>query len=139
MLCVLCSNSYQGYNIIMDNNHEILGSRVAGLEDDVKSLTRAVGTMEADIKNVGKSVENLTINIQSILNKMQHDSRTNWATIGTWAAVMISVLGALGFLSMQPLVDSLQRERHSNLKQYELIRNIEQDLKRIEINQAKSK
>lgn len=108
------------------NNNTELSGRINSLETDVKSLAMSVGSLESDVKNVVRSMENMTSTIQSLANKIQTESKTNWGILGTWAAVIITLMGSIGYLGLQPMVELLERERFTNVRQYDMINHFKE-------------
>lgn len=114
------------------SDNETINTRVGGLEDDVKNLTRSVGVLEGDVKNLVRTMESMTSAIQSLAGQIQSTNRTNWGVIGTWTALMVSVIGSIGYLGVKPMEDMIERERSLNVRQYEQIEKL-----KISINEEK--
>lgn len=99
--------------------HLDLSKRVNSLDEDVKTLTKSMGSLESDMKNVAKSVDTLSSSLQSLFLRIENSSKTNWGILGTWAAVIISLIGSIGWLSIRPMDGRIERERFSNIRQYD--------------------
>lgn len=73
-----------------------LESRVTGLERDVQNLAKLV-------KGLAEDSHALATKIDESLNAMRRDSRTNWGTLASWAAVVIAFISAIGYLAIDPI------------------------------------
>lgn len=68
-----------------------------------EDLNRKVAALEADVHNLTHGMDRLTSAVQKLSDKISHQSKTDWSVIAAWSAVMISVLGSLGYLALHPV------------------------------------
>lgn len=70
-----------------------LGSRVAGLERDVAHLDDRIDGFE---KSVTRRFDQLAYSIENLGKSMSEGSKTPWATLAAWAAVVVMSIAILG-------------------------------------------
>lgn len=80
------------------NEYHQLDSRVASLESDVMNLVRAVDRQRED---TDRAFTRLSEEISELGNRVS--TGTNWGVLGTWSAVLLTLIGGLGVLAMAPL------------------------------------
>ena len=102
--------------------------RVIVLEKNVSTLATSVSSLETDVRNVVGSVEKLNDAVASLAHNMQTANKTNWSVLGTWAGVILAVMSTLGYLANQPQVQILQRERETNIRQWDRMESIRAEL-----------
>ena len=126
-------------------------TRVSSVEDDLRNVALKVGGLESDVKNVTTAVNNMSDSMRHLTQKISSQYQTNWGVLGSWAAVLLTAVGAMGYMSMQPINDSVselkfkqyahfQKEGHIGLtKEIEALRReiglsdnrMEKDIERI--------
>lgn len=78
-----------------ENYDKNLVSRVSGLERDVKNLVSSVDRIVESVENLSKQVS----------------QGTNWGVLGTWSAVIITIIGGIGYLAVTPMATALLETR----------------------------
>lgn len=76
------------------------------------SLDRKVAALEADVQNLNTAVSRLTTTIQNLADQLNKNSSTNWSVLAAWSAVIISILGGLGYLAMNPVQNKVFQIEH---------------------------
>lgn len=104
-----------------------LSSWVRGIDNDVKEQSRKIGSLETNMENVMRSLDNVSSVLNSLNNKITHDSRTNWSVLAAWAGVIIGVIGSLGYLSTQPLKEELIESKEARIRLWERVREVEKE------------
>lgn len=83
------------------------------MHEDLAGLSSRVASVESDIKNLASGVVSLQRSVDKMSEQISAGKKTDWAVVGTWAGLVVTVLTVVGALSVFPLKDGL----------YELKRN----------------
>lgn len=67
------------------------------------SLDQKVAALESDVQNLSRNMGRLTEAVQALSDKFSQANSTNWSVLAAWSAVIISILGGLGYLALTPL------------------------------------
>lgn len=73
------------------------------------SLDEKVASLETDVNNLNRNMSRLTEAVQMLTDKITQQSSTNWNVLAAWSAVIISILGGLGYLALSPLQREMVR------------------------------
>lgn len=75
---------------------------------ELNKLSSRVSGLEADFKNMNHTMGRMADAIETLSDKVSHSNRTPWATLGVWASVVISLMGVLGYMTIQPMTENLK-------------------------------
>lgn len=73
-----------------------------------EQLEQKVVALEADVQNIGRNLNKLTHAVESLSDKITQNSQTNWSVLAAWSAVIITILGGLGYLALSPTQEMLK-------------------------------
>jgi len=91
--------------------------RISLIEQEVKYFSRAFPRLESDVKNINATLERLVISFQSY-------NKTNWSVLAAWATVILTIVGAIGYLAKAPLENRLDENRYTNIRQYDYLNEL---------------
>lgn len=121
----------------MKDEHEY--NRINSMEASHNELVRIVTSLTADVSGLASTVEGIVNSVKDLSDAVKNNNRTNWGVLGTWAAVIISLMSVLGILSVSPLIRT-QNEisaRQEKLfdRNYELVQEIAYLKAKYDVNQ----
>jgi hypothetical protein len=96
------------------NNYARIASGLHELENDVAKQAAALAGISTEVGSLKNSIFEIKDAIQLIADKQNKGS--NWGVLGTWGAVIITLVGGLGYLALIPLQDDLAENRDSILQ-----------------------
>ena len=76
------------------------------------SLDQKVASLEADVSNLNAAVGKLTDAVQRLSDRLMMSNSTNWSVLAAWAGVIISILGGLGYLALNPVRYTTMQMEH---------------------------
>ena len=109
------------------------------MSDTEKSMSSRISRLESDMDNVVRSVDGLTGSIKALSADLQHSSKTSWSTLASWAGVIITFMGALGYLFNRPVEQQVARNRHTNIRQYDYMNKFREDIRNLYVQDAVKK
>lgn len=71
-------------------------------QKDAEVVVR-VAKVEADVVHLTHSINDIASKIDKLASSLTFETRTNWATLGTWAAVLLVLVG----MWTKPMIDSI--------------------------------
>jgi uncharacterized coiled-coil protein SlyX len=95
-------------------NYARIASGLHELENDVAKQAAALAGISTEVGSLKNSISEIKDAIQLIADKQNKGS--NWGVLGTWGAVIITLVGGLGYLALIPLQDDLAENRDSILQ-----------------------
>jgi len=109
---------------------------------DMAGIDRRVGNVEQKITGLEVGMENLIGQVSELANvvrNMASASRTNWATLATWAAVVLAAMVYHSDLVMAPLRDNIIENKTVTAERFEMMEMaIQRELKlRDELEQVR--
>lgn len=72
-------------------------------EKQYSQLDSRVAALESDMSNLIRSVDRLNQSIDGMSQRVSASGATNWGVLGTWTAVLVTVIGGLGTLALLPV------------------------------------
>jgi uncharacterized coiled-coil protein SlyX len=95
-------------------NYARIAAGLHDLENDVANQAAAIATISSEVGSLKTSISEIKDAIRQIADKQNKGS--NWGVLGTWGAVIITLVGGLGYLALIPLQDDLAENRDSILQ-----------------------
>lgn len=62
-------------------------------KDNWTHLESRVTGLETDVSYIGNTVKKLSDKIDDMINQLSRSNKTDWTTLGTWAAVLLVLVG----------------------------------------------
>lgn len=102
--------------------------------ESYKELSSRVYGLESDVRNVTKAISDLSENVRRLSERVVEKSSTPWGTLGAWAGVVVMTIGGMGFLSLEPMKETLvevkkQLHQHITLPSHAAAGQALEDLK----------
>lgn len=79
---------------------------------DIQGIIRSLSSLESTVENLVKVTAELS-------TASRENNRTNWATLASWMAVTISIIGSIGYLAKIPLDQKIAEGRQTDIRQYD--------------------
>jgi len=95
--------------------------------ENIQLLTRDVAGLTSVVSGLGVAVERL-------ITHQEKNSKTNWSTLASWAAVIISIVTYLNHLNIVPIQQRLVELSGTDRRQYDML-----NLQRRDYNEERTK
>ena len=89
------------------------------MSDQIKENAKNIQSLTSDLAGLTSVVTGLTGSVERLINLQEKNSKTNWSTLASWAAVIISIVSYLNHLNIVPIQHDLQERRASDIRLYD--------------------
>lgn len=76
---------------------------------NTNNLDTRVASLETDMANLVRSVDRLGESFERLASKV--GAGTNWGVLGTWSAVLLTIFGGIGWLTITPITKIIETQQ----------------------------